>query len=517
MRAERLLFWLPVLGFALAVLAPPLNHDVAAVLQWSQRWLAGEQLYVDLIDVNPPLIFILNLLPAWLMSLGLGAATAIHFCVALLGGLSWRLFALARERPAEGPVLRALLDGLPALLLVLPGYDFGQREHLMMLAALPYLMGAVKRASGSQPRGMPECGLPGGRLPGGRLPGGRLPGGRLLGGGLLGGAMLAAVGFALKPHFLAIPALVEVAVLLTSRRLSLVPLLMGAIWLLYLAAILTLFPHYGTDVLPMVRSLYLGIGEGSALAVMLMPRLGVAELLLMVVLPMALRSPGLARMLALAALGAWVAALVQHKGWTYHVLPVSLFSLAAASVLAARALDALGARPSAAGALSGAMALYMVATAEAPWNEIGHDGSDAGILATQLRLHAEGQRVLALSPLVSPIFPAVTMAHAVLAQRLMTMWPLQGAYAECVVGAPRYRDAAAMSPAEAFVFRSVPADFRRIRPEAVVLDSQADIPGCGGAFDFLAYFQRNPDFAETWRHYRLAVEWGRFHLYVRTD
>jgi len=492
MRAERLLFWLPVLGFALAVLAPPLNHDVAAVLQWSQRWLAGERLYVDLIDVNPPLIFILNLLPAWLMSLGLGAATAIHFCVALLGGLSWRLFALARERPAEGPVLRALLDGLPALLLVLPGYDFGQREHLMMLAALPYLMGAVKRGSGSQPHGMPE-------------------------GGLLGGAMLAAVGFALKPHFLAIPALVEMAVLLTSRRLSLVPLLMGAIWLLYLAAILTLFPHYGTDVLPMVRSLYLGIGEGSALAVMLMPRLGVAELLLMVVLPMALRSPGLARMLALAALGAWVAALVQHKGWTYHVLPVALFSLAAASVLAARALDALGARPSAAGALSGAMAIYMMATAEAPWNEIGHDGSDAGILATQLRLHAEGQRVLALSPLVSPIFPAVTMAHAVLAQRLMTMWPLQGAYAECVVGAPRYHDAAAMSPAEAFVFRSVPADFRRIRPEAVVLDSQADIPGCGGAFDFLAYFQRNPDFAETWRHYRLAVEWGRFHLYVRTD
>ena len=37
---------------------PPLNHDAAALLHFSQRWLAGERLYVDLIDVNPPLIFV---------------------------------------------------------------------------------------------------------------------------------------------------------------------------------------------------------------------------------------------------------------------------------------------------------------------------------------------------------------------------------------------------------------------------------------------------------------------------
>lgn len=59
---------LPALLFLPVVLAPPLNHDVAAVLDFSQRWLGGEHLYSDLIDVNPPLIFVLNLIPAGLAS-----------------------------------------------------------------------------------------------------------------------------------------------------------------------------------------------------------------------------------------------------------------------------------------------------------------------------------------------------------------------------------------------------------------------------------------------------------------
>ena len=54
----------PALAFALMVLAPPLNHDVAAILNFAERWVGGERLYRDLIDVNPPLIFVLTAIPA---------------------------------------------------------------------------------------------------------------------------------------------------------------------------------------------------------------------------------------------------------------------------------------------------------------------------------------------------------------------------------------------------------------------------------------------------------------------
>jgi hypothetical protein len=50
---HRLPALIPALLFVPIVLAPPLNHNVAAMLQFSQRWLAGEHLYSDLIDSIP--------------------------------------------------------------------------------------------------------------------------------------------------------------------------------------------------------------------------------------------------------------------------------------------------------------------------------------------------------------------------------------------------------------------------------------------------------------------------------
>src|SRR5262245_951842 len=72
----------PVLLFVPIVLVPPVNHDVAAVLAFSERWFAGEHLYTDLIDVNPPLIFILNLIPAALAAeFGIDGVVALQLSV----------------------------------------------------------------------------------------------------------------------------------------------------------------------------------------------------------------------------------------------------------------------------------------------------------------------------------------------------------------------------------------------------------------------------------------------------
>src|SRR5271170_7627711 len=52
--------------WGLTYLLPPLDGDVAAILDFAVRMVDGERLYVDLVDVNPPLIFWLNLAPAWI-------------------------------------------------------------------------------------------------------------------------------------------------------------------------------------------------------------------------------------------------------------------------------------------------------------------------------------------------------------------------------------------------------------------------------------------------------------------
>src|SRR6185312_12810934 len=239
---------LPALLFLPLVLAPPLNHDVAAVLDFSQRWLAGEHLYSDLIDVNPPLIFVLNLIPAWIASVTpLDGVQALHLCLLAYGGFCWWLAFRVRNRAAEGAVQRAFLDVLPALFLLDAGYDFGQREHLMAEGALPYLLCTARRMKGERPRGR------------------------------IAVALIAGVVFALKPHFLGIPGLIEFSVILArapsgvpvlpALRAGLlaslrdpVPLVMVAVWAIYLASLPLVFPDYLGVVVPLVWDFYLDLG-----------------------------------------------------------------------------------------------------------------------------------------------------------------------------------------------------------------------------------------------------------------
>lgn len=512
-RLLRLAALLPALGFLLTVLAPPLNHDVAAVLNFSERWLAGEDLYTDLIDVNPPLIFVLNLLPAWLAQVTpLDGPGALQLCLLALSGGIWAMAARLRRGRAEGPVEAAVLGALTPLYLLVAGYDFGQREQLMAACALPYLLLAARRIEG-QPTRWPLA---------------------------FGTAVLAAVGFALKPHFLAIPAFVELIVLLERQRdgqagrlealargiADPVPWLMAAVWGLYLASIFVFFEDYFGYVVPLVWDYYLDNGHLNSLSVLVSDEMGPMVLLLAVVIPASLRprAGGLARLLAAAALGAFIAAWVQHKGWTYHVVPMLMFGTLLAALLAARFADrmlppdrARAQAPHLALAAAALLALFAARGGEAPWREITWAGSRAEQLTAMLQQEAYGERLLVLSPDIFPVYPAINYALAQSTLRTMNLWLLQGTNRACPANGARYNETWQMSRAEFFVYRTVAEDFARAPPAAVLVSTNPGIPWCGSEFDFIAYFARHPLFAETWTRYRLSGEIVGYKLYVRED
>lgn len=316
----RVLALLPALAFVAVVLAPPMNHDVAAVLNFAERWLAGERLYRDLIDVNPPLVFIVTLIPAALAAwTPLDGPQSLLVCMlALCAGL-WRLtYALRRGRD-EGPIEEATLSAVIPLLLVMAGYDFGQREHLMAICAIPYALLATRRIEG-------------------------LYTGRAL---AIGVTLLAAIAFALKPHFLAVPALIEGFILLKRgpRRALADPLpwLMALAWMLYLASIPLIFPDYFGYVVPLVWQYYTDLGIFDVWGVLVSPVLGPAVLLMVCAIGVAFRPRGanLPSLLLLAAIGAFLSAWVQHKGWSYHAIPVIMLSCAAIATATAQWLDSV--------------------------------------------------------------------------------------------------------------------------------------------------------------------------------
>jgi len=487
---------LPGIVFLAIVLSPPMNHDVAAVLDFALRWRNGESLYRDLIDMNPPLVFVLTrgAVALW-QTVGVGPIHAVLLSVLAVCALGASLALSLWRGVPKGPVEAAgVMIGLPLILLT-AGYDFGQREHLMLAAVLPYLVLGARRAEG-------------------------VPTSRGLS---LGVALLAALFLALKPHFLAIPALVELYVL---SRVGLrgfrdpVPWAMAALWLAYLALIHVAFPDYEGFALPLAVEFY--HSPASLADVLLNERMAPA---LVVFLPAAIlalwRPRGLAPVLALAGLGALAAALVQMRGWSYHVMPVKLLGGLLAVQLAGRWLDAnlprpAGSAPGFAALAAGFLALVGLLNSET-WRAVSFAQSWPGAITAELRRDAPGGRVLILSPDIHPVFPALNYANALSTLPTLNNWLVQAANQACLPNGARYREPSEMGPGERLIWDAVTQGMARHPPDALMVARHTAIPYCGRDFDYLEYYGRDPGFAAALRRYRQTAEFAGYRIFRRED
>lgn len=268
-----------------------LNHDVSYLLYIAGRILQGATLYVDLPEINPPLIVWLNMPVAWLaQALGVPDPQVLRVLLLALGCavVAWS-GAILRGWLAR-PMLVAWLVAALYVVMLLPGYAFGQREHIALMCALPYMGEAARRVDGQ-------------------------PVGRAM---HFGVAALASLGMAIKPHFLLVALLVEAFAWWRQRRLAPGCLLAAALLLAYLGAVLLFAPGYRD----MLRLLAGGYWANSGWLVFLRQPYFYATLVLLgLAAASRVDARTLPRVLLLASAGFAAAALIQHKGWPYHWLP----------------------------------------------------------------------------------------------------------------------------------------------------------------------------------------------------
>ena len=125
------------------------NNDVAWYLLAADKWWSGARLYVDIIEVNPPLVFYLDV-PAIILARLAGCALTDAFVVCVFAliatslALTWRVTGSGFGRTAM--LGRGLTLAVLVVIVVFPTWDFGQREHLMLALGLPYIMLTIRRA-----------------------------------------------------------------------------------------------------------------------------------------------------------------------------------------------------------------------------------------------------------------------------------------------------------------------------------------------------------------------------------
>jgi hypothetical protein len=299
---------LAVLGAMLFIaLSSPLKDDIAWLLYVARRWLAGRELYVDVVEVNPPLIVWISAVPLQLSRwLDVGPQyVAMPFFMGVVLGCAWWTACLLREAGGVFSGRLPVFAIIGSVLLILPAGDLGQREHLLVAAFLPYLVILARSLDG---RGASIAAS-------------------------IAAGVLAGLGCALKPRYGAVFAMLEVLALTRGLRpWRVMPFAAAGTLVGYAGLVAVVCPAYLGRAVPLALALYEATdvpfltllaactlvisGQAVAIALLWLRRRNLAEYSLM---------------LTLVVFGATstVICFVDGKDWYYHRLPATVVTVLA--------------------------------------------------------------------------------------------------------------------------------------------------------------------------------------------
>jgi hypothetical protein len=477
---------------------------VAWLLLGARRLLEpGPLSAVRFVDVTPPPILALYALPvAASQALGVSEIAALRVFVIALAAGSLLLCGRAASRlfAGEPPALaRTWLVAIGILVLPLAGYDFGQREHLITLLLLPYLVGAAARAQALD-----------------------LPRSLALG---LGAAAGLAIG--LKPQFALVVLGVEGLAwrarrarwpVLASPELGALAaaLALSAVWTAWRA------PDYLRITLPLLWETYDAYHTPLARLVYWydLPLAGALLLSAGFVRQAAVRA--LARALVAAALAAYAAYLWAGTDWDYHRHPFRVFAIAALTLPLLRPLSRRPVAIAAAVLLAAGSLFLAPLQIRAPrppgqaWQGWSQGAATAEILGL-VESHAPVRSIFVFSTSVTPAFPAVNYAGVGWASRFSCLWPLPAVLRARAQEEPALPEARRrrLDAIGRDLIAAVSDDLARARPELVLVPRAPQHQALDGIdLDLFTFFERDPAFARVWSGYLPILETPSFRVYA---
>ncbi|MDR3509829.1 MAG: hypothetical protein P4L64_18235 [Caulobacteraceae bacterium] len=424
--------------------------DVGWLLTLGEKMLDGQRPYIDVFEANPPMSILLYL-PA--VALGRIAHIApedlVNVLVLLASGVSLGLSGKIVSRAiGDRETLWKLAAGGAFVLTVLPTGVFTEREHIAVIAILPFLALSIARGEGAK-LGVWLSALAG------------------IGCG---------VAMAIKPHFAlaAGPPVLLAAVRLRSPR----PIFAVEIWAaslvvgLYALLLVVAFPAF-LAFLPVIHDVYLPVRRPLAMLLLELPP-APAWLGLGVLSAWTSRErPGgawAAGALFAASAGGAAAYLIQGKGWPYHTYPMlalGLLALIAAGVLGERrTAKSRKLEPIAIARL--VIALGVVAGTMRWFTEKGdYHALNAPVAAIEAH-----PRLLSISPDIALGHPLVRELHGRWVGSVCSQWISAGVLTLELRGGLSAARRARLDGMMAFDRRLLAADIRRGQPDIILIEQQ---------------------------------------------
>jgi len=284
----------------------PLNEDTYWIMYSTQNMLSGATLYIDIIETNPPLIFLISIIPvsvAEYFSISL-STSYISFIILLVSLSAYLINKLFKEDINLSPLQVHLLSiSIFFILLISPSGDFAQREHIMIIFLLPYIIMSMLRYKITFSKKL-----------------------------IIVVVLFSLFGFNLKPHFFLIFLTIEVIYLLKFKDfcslLRLENILIVGSGFLYVGFIAMFFREYITFIIPLALEAYTDVFNQSLGRLFLHYDILFGIFVIVYISLFALKKERFEFYILFSVMGSFlIIYLIQSKGWHYHLLPFFMITL----------------------------------------------------------------------------------------------------------------------------------------------------------------------------------------------
>ena len=462
----------------------PINHDTAWFMYAALGMRNGGILYRDFFDVNAPMAYLTMMPAAWLVqTFGVANETALTSNVfAFIVPAYAFIAAILARLPLSLVFYCFFLVCIFLTLSIMPGYAFGQREHLFAILSLPYIFAAALRTEKSRP--FPLLAFCAG--------------------------FAAGLGASIKIPFVLVIATVEVARLIRQRgKISVTGDLAGALVALFLLFLFSFeaYPVYWTKIVPEVLPLYGPYNNLDFLVdalSLLFPLLFLG--LLAINWNRGEEIAAVRNSLLVALLAVFLLFIMQQKGWPHQALPILTFLAVLFLFNLTDFQRSLGSVTKGALVRGGLNLIGLIITFYLAFTPGRVDPAMMADIEREVKSTNGSYYIMSTGNY--PAFPLALEKGAHWASRFPQLLLLPGLIEQEELGT--------MSSWEPWFREAVLDDIERNKPSLVFVFLGQD-PGMPAEMDTLSWFRRDKDFEQEWSHYAPYKRLPSFAVFMRKD
>ena len=277
-----------------------INNDVAWHLHVAKSILAGKTLYEDVVEINLPFVYYFRTIAVSIAdAIGMTPMTASKIVVACVGCLG--ILLLSKGLDKKDGLHQTLILSFAFIALILPlGMrinQFGQKEHLFIIAVVPYTIMRLLSKEGQASSRIYDF-----------------------------ATFVAAIGFCIKPFYILWLLALELMILKSYYSKSYLSILrreniiLGAVFMLYLLFMVLVTPNYFQEVIPLLSRFYYYYRMPADVFLFLK----VLSHMALYAIPLVMLFPFIPKPykgLYWLLLTSILVATIQLKGWQYHFFP----------------------------------------------------------------------------------------------------------------------------------------------------------------------------------------------------